>query len=110
MFPPESFGVGVTVDRLHPDPWAEFLPEDAVSSRPSRIGELLRVESMTHQQKAFQLQRVLEAEAMLAGYRAELVVGLAADRPAAVDRPRGQSGAASGGGAGGGVGGGVAGG
>src|SRR3954451_17419020 len=95
MFPPESYAVDVTVASLRPPPGPDVLPEGVVSSRPSRIGELLRVESMTHQQKAFQLQRVLEAEAMLAGYRAELVVGLAADRPAAVDRRRGQVGAAS---------------
>src|SRR4051794_18622881 len=96
MFPPEVYGVGVTVERLLPAPWEEevVLPAGVVS-RPSRLGELLPVESMTHQQKAAQLQRVLEAEAMLAGYRVELVVGLAADRPAAVDRRRGQVGAAS---------------
>src|SRR4051812_26890275 len=96
MFPPEVYGVGVTVERLLPAPWEEevVLPAGVVS-RPSRLGELLAVESMTHEQKAAQLQRVLEAESVLAGYRVELVVGLAADRPAAVDRRRGQVGAAS---------------
>jgi hypothetical protein len=96
MFPPESFGVGVTVDRLHPDPWAECLPDGVVSSRPSRIGELLRVESMSAEQKAAQLQRVQQAEAMIAAFKAELVVGLATDRPASGDRRRSQPGAASG--------------
>src|SRR4051812_22380941 len=96
MFPPEVYGVGVTVERVLPAPWEEevVLPAGVVS-RPSRLGELLPVESMRHEQKAAQLQRVLEAEAMLAGYKAELVVGLAADRPAKVDRRRGQVGAAS---------------
>ena len=51
---------------------------------------------MTPEQKAAQLQRVEEAEAVLAAYKAELVVGLAADRPASGDRQRGQVGAASG--------------
>src|SRR3954470_20556333 len=64
MFPPEVYGVGVTVERVLPAPWEEevVLPAGVVS-RPSRLGELLPVESMTHQQKAAQLQRVLEAEA-----------------------------------------------
>src|SRR3954467_6120861 len=94
MFPPEVYGVGVTVERVLPAPWEEevVLPAGVVS-RPSRLGELLPVESMTHQQKAAQLQRVLEAEAMLAGYRVELVVGLAADRPGAAGRRPGQGGA-----------------
>src|SRR3954447_23910653 len=50
---------------------------------------------MTAEQKATQLQRVQQAKALLAGYEVELVVGLAADRPATVDRRRGQTGAAS---------------
>ena len=51
---------------------------------------------MTPEQKAAQLQRVEEAEAVLAAFKAELVVGLATDRPASDDRQRGQVGAASG--------------
>lgn len=90
MFPAESFAVGVTVDRLEPPPGPDVLPEGALSSRPSRLGDLLSVDEMTHAQKAFQLQRVQAAEAMLAGYKAELVVGLAADRPETVDRFRGR--------------------
>ena len=41
-------------------------------------------------------ERVAEAEAVLAAFKAELVVGLACDRPASGDRQRGQAGAASG--------------
>ena len=96
MFPPGSFAVGLTVDRLEPPPGPDVLPEGVVSSRPSRLGDLLTVALMTPEQKAFQLQRVQQAEAMLAGYKAELVVGLSLDRPASVDRRRGQVGAASG--------------
>ena len=96
MFPPESFAVGVAVDWLEPPPGPDVLPEGVMSSRPARIGDLLSVASMTPEQKAFQLQRVQQAEAMLAGYRVELVVGLAEDRPASMDRRRGQRGGASG--------------
>jgi len=96
MFPPEVYGVGVTVERLLPAPWEEEVVVPAgVVSRPSRLGELLPVDAMTPEQKAVQLQRVQQAESMLAGYKAELVAGLAADRPATVDRRRGQTGAAS---------------
>jgi hypothetical protein len=95
MFPPESFGVGVTVASLHPDPWPDVLPAGVVSSRPSRIGDLLPVALMTAEQKALQLLRVQEAKSMLAAFEAELVVGLAEERPATVDRRRGQVGAAS---------------
>jgi hypothetical protein len=96
MFPPGAFGVGLTVAELSP-----ALPDDVVLpagvvARPSRLGELLPVHLMTPEQKATHLQRVEEAEAVLASFKAELVVGLATDRPASNDRERGQVGAASG--------------
>src|SRR5688572_27630901 len=96
MFPPGAFGVGVTIAGLHP-----FVPDEVslpaeVVQRPSRLGELLPVEWMTAEQKAANLQLVAEAEAQLSAFKAELVVGLAADRPASGDRQRGQVGAASG--------------
>src|SRR3954453_3664253 len=50
---------------------------------------------MTAGQKAAQLLRVQQAKNMLAGFEAELVVGLAADRPATVDRRGGETGAGS---------------
>jgi hypothetical protein len=96
MFPPEAFGVGVTVASLHPDPWPEVLPAGVVASRPSRLGDLLSVDLMTAEQKAVQLQRVQQATSVLAAYEAELVVGLAMDRPASDDRQRSRPGAASG--------------
>ncbi|SOD98186.1 HNH endonuclease signature motif containing protein [Blastococcus haudaquaticus] len=97
MFPPGAFGVGVTVAELQPAVSCDdvVLPPGVVA-RPSRLGDLLQVDLMTPEQKAEQLQRVEEAEAVLAAYRVELVVGLAADRPASDDRQRGQAGAASG--------------
>jgi hypothetical protein len=96
MFPPEAFGVGVTVAELCPAPWDDVVLPAGVVARPSRLGDLLPVELMTPEQKAAQLQRVAEAEAVLAAFKAELVVGLAVDRPASDDRRRGQRGAASG--------------
>src|SRR3954454_9800444 len=96
MFPPESYGIDVTVASLRPPPGPDVLPDGVVSSRPSRLGELLAVELMTPEQKASHLQRVQQATSMLAAFEAELVVGLATDRPVSLDRRRGQTGAASG--------------
>ncbi len=96
MFPPEAFGVGVTVAELSPVLWDDVMLPAGVVSRPSRLGDLLPVESMTPEQKAVQLQRVAEAEAVLAAFKAELVVGLAGDRPASDDQRRSRPGAASG--------------
>ena len=96
MFPPEAFGVGVTVAELRPALRDEVVLPAGVMARPSRLGELLRVDLMTAEQKATHLQRVEEAESALAAFKAELVVGLAADRPARNDRRGGQVGAASG--------------
>ncbi len=96
MFPPGAFGVGVTVAALHPAVPDDLpLPSGAVE-RPSRLGELLPVGRMTPEQKVANLQLVAAAEAQLAAFKAELVVGLAADRPATHDRRSGQPGAASG--------------
>ena len=98
MFPPEAFGVGVTVAELRPAPlgrrsrcrrgWCRGRPGWATCCRS---------QLMTPEQKAAQLQRVEEAEAVLAAFKAELVVGLAADRPASGDRQRGQVGRGVGG-------------
>ena len=96
MFPPAAFGVGVTVAELGTAPSDDVVLPPGVLSRPSRLGDLLQVAGMTPEQKAMQLQRVTEAEAVLAAYKAELVEGLATDRPASGDRQRGQAGAASG--------------
>src|SRR5215217_9032067 len=96
MFPAGAFGVGVTVAALHPAmPPNPTLPSGVVE-RPSRLGELLPVQEMTPEQKAANLELVAAAEAQLAAFKAELVVGLAADRPATDDRRSGQPGAASG--------------
>jgi hypothetical protein len=96
MFPPEVFGVGVTVAELSPAPLADAGLPAGVLTRPTRLGEMLPVAWMSPQHKALQLQRIEQVESALAAFKAELVVGLAADRPASGDRTRGQVGAASG--------------
>jgi hypothetical protein len=96
MFPAGAFGVGVTIAALQPFAGDDVSLPPEVLQRPSRLGELLPVRRMTPEQKAANLQLVAEAEAQLAAFKAELVVGLAADRPARDDRQRGQVGAASG--------------
>jgi hypothetical protein len=96
MFPPEVFGVGVTVAELRPAPRVDDVLPPGVVARPSRLGDLLPVNAMTPQQKAVHLERIEQAESALAAFKAELVVSLAADRPAGDDRQRGQVGAASG--------------
>jgi hypothetical protein len=96
MFPPGAFGVDVTIAALSPAELGDVTLPAGVVSRPSRLGELLPVEEMTPEQKAANLQRIAQLEAQLAAFKAELVVGLAADRPATDDRRSGQPGAASG--------------
>ena len=92
MFPPEAFGVGVTVAELHPRvPGGDLVPAGVVA-RPSRLGDLLPVALMTPEQKAAHLQRVEQAESALAAFKAELVVGLAEDRPASMTGGAGRSG------------------
>jgi hypothetical protein len=95
MFPPEAFGVGVTVAELRPALVGGDLVSAGMVARPSRLGDLLPVVLMTSEQKAAHLQLVERAESALAAFKAELVVGLAIDRPASLDRRRGQVGAAS---------------
>ena len=60
--------------------------------RPSRLSEVLPVAGWSPAQKAMELGRSQRSRSVLAAYEAELVVGLAADRPDALDRRRGQSG------------------
>jgi hypothetical protein len=96
MFPAGAFGVGVTVAELCPASFEGDVVPPEVVARPSRLGEVLPVALMTPEQKATQLQRIEQVESALAAFKAELVVGLAADRPASGDRRRGQVGAASG--------------
>jgi hypothetical protein len=88
----EGFGVGLTVAPVDP-PWpAEAAPPEGLSHAPARLGDLLPVAGRSDAEKAVELQRVVQLEAMLAAYKAELVVGLAADRPEELDRAPGEAG------------------
>src|ERR687889_663644 len=84
MFSGGGFGVGLTVADLAP-PSPEVGPP--VTAVPS-LGELLPVHARTAAEKAAELQRVQRLKAELAAYELHLVAGFAADRPAALDRPR----------------------
>ncbi|MCU1671539.1 MAG: endonuclease [Blastococcus sp.] len=89
----EGFGVGLTVAPVDP-PWpAEAGPPEGLPRSPARLGEVLPVAARSDAEKALELQRVVQLEAALAAYKAELVLGLAADRPEMLDRAPGEPGA-----------------
>src|SRR4051812_10842991 len=104
MFSGSGFGVGVTVADLRPCPEEELPPQGidpaellaaGVVERPTRLGEMMPVSWRSDAEIATELQRVAQAEAQLAAYKAELVMGLAARRPAEQDPVPGEPGAAS---------------
>jgi hypothetical protein len=65
---------------------AEAAPPDGVPAcQPARLSELLPVAARSDAEIALELQRVVALEAMVAAYKAELVVGLAAYRPEELD-------------------------
>jgi hypothetical protein len=78
MFPGSGFGVGLTVAELEVD-LGPAVPGE--SMRPARLSEVLPVAARSAAEISRELQRVDAAEAMLAAYRADLVLGLAAHRP-----------------------------
>jgi hypothetical protein len=77
MFPGSGFGVGLTVAELEVD-LGPALPGE--SMRPARLSEVLPVAARSAGEISLELQRVDAVEAMLAAYRADLVMGLAAHR------------------------------
>jgi hypothetical protein len=81
-----GFGVSVTAAELCPVAPRPPLPA-GVAERPARLGEMLPVARRSDEELAVELQRVVRAEAAIAAYKAELVVELAARRPAALDTP-----------------------
>src|SRR5436309_14031636 len=85
-----GFQLGVTVnavDGLSSD-WPT--PAGAVD-RPSRLGEILPVGVRSDSELAGDLQRLGEIRSVLAAYEAELVMELAARRPAALGSAIGRS-------------------
>ena len=85
--------MGLTVAPVDP-PWPDEAapPRGFPSSRPARLTDLLPVAGRSDAEKAVELQRVVQLEAALAAYKAELVLGLAADRPEELDRAPGEPG------------------
>jgi hypothetical protein len=86
----EGFGVGLTVTPLGLE--ADLAGPPGVTVRPSRLGEVLPVGSRSDAEIALELGRLVAVEAMLAAYKAELVLGLAAHRPDALDPRPGRRG------------------
>jgi hypothetical protein len=78
----EGFGVGLTVTELGLDT-GPVRPDETV--RPSRLSEVLPVSARSDAEIALELGRVQALKAVLAAYEAELVLGLAAYRPDALD-------------------------
>jgi hypothetical protein len=99
-----DFGVGVMALDTRPFPAgalspgvaepADLLPPGVVE-RPARLGELMPVAWRSDTELAGELQRITRAEAQLAAWKAEVVMGLAARRPADEDRAPDEPGAAS---------------
>jgi hypothetical protein len=93
MFPGESYGVAVSVAPLHP--WEpELLPPDP-DRRPMRLDEMLPAERLTDDELAREIQRCEQVEAVVAAYKAERIIELAARRPASADPHPGAAGAAA---------------
>ncbi|UOY03804.1 HNH endonuclease signature motif containing protein [Blastococcus sp. PRF04-17] len=92
MFPGSSYGVAVTVARLHA-PSAELMPA-VPGERDTRLDELLPAESLTDAELAREIDACTRIEARLAAYKADRIAQLAARRSAARDRQPGQPGAA----------------
>jgi hypothetical protein len=93
MFPGESYGVAVSVAPLHPcEP--ELLPPDP-DRRPMRLDEMLPAERLTDDELAREIQRCEQVEAVVAAYKAERIIELAARRSASADPHPGAAGAAA---------------
>jgi hypothetical protein len=89
-----GYGVGVSVARVDVEPRpVPLLP--GVTSRPTRLGELLPVAARSDTEVAAELQRIVAVEGRLAAYKVELVAGLAGRRPDSLDRQIGEPGAAA---------------
>jgi hypothetical protein len=91
MFPGQSYGVAVSVAELHPE-LPEFLPAEAIG-RPMRLDEMLPAEFLTDEELAREIDRCVQAEAMIAAYKAERIAQLAARRPTSFDPRPGEPGA-----------------
>ena len=98
MFDGGSYGVTVTAAPVVALPFAVEMPPPDLDGRPVLLGRLMPAARRTPQEKAQELERVVEVEARLAAYKAELIVSLARDRARPHDPRPGTVGAASPGG------------
>ena len=89
MFP--GWGVGLTVAEVGGPSSDVPVPRGAVE-RPSRLTEVLPVAVRSDAEIALELGRIVAVEAALIAYKTELVMGLAAHRPDALDPVPGQPG------------------
>ena len=76
----DGFGVGLTIAPLGTD-----VGPSRRGERPSRLTDVLPVADWSSEQKALELTRIGRFRSMLDAYEAAVVVGLAADRPDALD-------------------------
>jgi hypothetical protein len=90
VFEGSTASVALAVE-LRPVPEPPFEPEPPAR----RLGQVLPVQLRTDVELCDELRRVQQVEAMLAAYKAELVIALAGKRPAEDDRPAGAPGAAA---------------
>ena len=79
-----GWGVGLTITELGGPSGADLPGAEGVVARPSRLSEVLPVEARSDAEIALELQRMVAIESHLAAYKAGLVMGLAANRPEAV--------------------------
>ena len=76
---------------------AETLPArlPGMPETPARLSDLLPVAARSPEEKAYELGRVQQLKSAIAAYEADLIAGLAADRPATADLPAGAPGTAA---------------
>jgi hypothetical protein len=95
VFEGGGYGVAVTAASVEPLPWPPEVLPPGVEAHPARLGEMMPVAARTDLELAAELHRVVQVEAALAAYKAELVTAFAALRPDTTDRRPGQPGAAA---------------
>jgi len=83
--------VALAVRPLDAD-WTGVDPADGPPRRPPRLSEILPVAGRSSAENAAELVRVQQLKAALGAYEMELILAVAADRPASADRHPGQPG------------------
>jgi hypothetical protein len=81
VFEGGGYGVAVTAASVEPVPWPSGTLPPGAEERPARLGEMLPVAARTAVEVAMELERVTQAESVLAAYKVELVAALARQRP-----------------------------